>query len=103
MRLIELERAKKEILEWAVVITKPHLLSKEDTLHVLDTLPTIEAEPVRHGRWEDRANPQWPAYDIRHCSVCGWNIPKTKLRNKDANWNYCPHCGAKMDGDSHAE
>lgn len=52
----------------------------------------------RKGRWYDRTNPQWPAYDIRHCSMCGWNIPKTKLRNKDTNWNYCPCCGADMRG-----
>ena len=61
--------------------------------------PTVEAVEVVHGRWEDRENPQWKAYDIRHCSVCGWSIPKTKLRQKDSHWNYCPNCGAKMDGD----
>lgn len=54
--------------------------------------------PVVHGAWEDKQNPQWKAYDIRHCSVCGWNIPKSKLRNKDLHWNYCPNCGAKMYG-----
>ena len=59
-------------------------------------------DAVKHGKWEDRPNPQWPAYDIRHCNVCGWNIPKNNLRRKDLNWKHCPHCGARMDGDGNA-
>ena len=58
----------------------------------------IEVAPVRHGRWEDKPNPQWKAYDIRYCSACGWSIHKSKLRNADLNWAYCPSCGARMDG-----
>lgn len=60
--------------------------------------PAADVAPVVHGEWEDKQNPQWKAYDIRHCGVCGWNIPKSKLRIKDLHWNYCPMCGAKMDG-----
>lgn len=44
--LISRSAAKDEILSWAVIINKPHLLSKEDTLHVLDTLPAVDAEKV---------------------------------------------------------
>lgn len=49
-------------------------------------MPTVDAEPVRHGRWEvvDGAEPR--RYG---CSVC-----------KKLSWtedNYCPNCGAKMD------
>lgn len=48
--------------------------------------PTVDAEPVRHGRWEvvDGAEPR--RYG---CSVC-----------KKLSWtedNYCSYCGAKMD------
>ena len=59
---------------------------------------SIDVVPVVHGQWEDKPNPQWKAYDIRHCTVCGWSIHKTKLRNSDLNWNFCPNCGAKMYG-----
>ena len=41
--LISRSVAKEEILSWAVIINKPHLLSKDDTLHVLDTLPAVDA------------------------------------------------------------
>ena len=55
--------------------------------------PTIEAEPVRHGRWELECKnlPFERAYFYRKCSVCGiqtW---------KGCDVNYCPNCGAKMD------
>ena len=48
--------------------------------------PTIEAEPVRHGRWEECQVPH-----ILWCSECDWGTGAfVKL-------NYCPNCGAKMD------
>ena len=56
--------------------------------------PLDEVEPVRTGRWEANDN-----YDASVCSVCQtmWN----NLDNDTHRFNYCPHCGAKMDGDSH--
>ena len=65
---------------------------------MVSQFPPAHVVPVRHGRWEDKPNPQWKAYDIRYCSACGWSIHKSKLRNADLNWAYCPSCGARMDG-----
>lgn len=48
--------------------------------------PTIDAEPVRHGRWEGK---KW-SYS---CSICGGLSPE----DGGAKTNYCPDCGAKMD------
>jgi hypothetical protein len=58
----------------------------------VDDADTIDAEPVRHGRWLrlDEA-PEW---DQRRCSECG-DISCCQR-------NYCPNCGAKMDGDGDA-
>ena len=59
--------------------------------------PTIEAEPVKHGRWETtpilRTDPDgdWVALEY-HCSLCN----RLEYRKE----NYCPNCGAKMDGGS---
>lgn len=53
---------------------------------MVELMPTIEAEPVRHGRWEIVA--VYTACTLYGCA-CGWrNTAKTK---------YCANCGAKMD------
>ena len=56
-------------------------------VEALRMAPTIEAEPVRHGKWDKET-----FYNVNYfkCSICG-----------DVAWweaNYCDHCGAKMDG-----
>ena len=57
----------------------------ENVLKFIDEQPTIDAEPIRHGKWIE-----YPAADgMNQCSVCG------VLRFGDSN--YCPNCGARMD------
>ena len=50
--------------------------------------PTVDAEPVRHGKWMPREEgvvyPFWERYT---CSACGKHADNTE---------YCPHCGARM-------
>lgn len=65
--------------------------------------PAVDAEPVRHGRWVpvDGKHP----CDEWDCTACGER--RTFLVEMDADdmeecYPYCPNCGAKMDGDSHA-
>ena len=58
---------------------------------------------VRHGRWIKRQNPQWKAYYHDACSVCGWWNTKNALcydgkKKPGHSLNYCPNCGAMMDG-----
>lgn len=48
----------------------------------LEAAPTVDAEPVRHGRWIN---------DTDTCSECGQYVYHGDSRN------YCPNCGAKMD------
>ena len=60
-----------------------------DALSVIEDSPTIEAEPVKHGRWG--TNSDRP--DSLICSVCNCGFDMWK---HDPH-NYCPNCGAKMD------
>ena len=56
--------------------------------------PTIEAVPVVHGHWrKDRlVSTGGGTYGVRRCSACEWYCEDLPY------WfNYCPHCGAKMD------
>lgn len=53
--------------------------------------PTIEAEPVKHGRWiED--------HDYLKCSECSVMVKRDFTFFDIGDWNYCPNCGARMDG-----
>ena len=58
----------------------------------LDEIPAADVVEVRHGRWEYEqftfmyGNP----YGCYRCSACGDASPHIS--------NYCPNCGAKMDG-----
>lgn len=60
---------------------------------ILDRIPTIEAEPVRHGRWRSGAK------TITKDFVCSECLGHVILHAHAATcwYNYCPHCGAKMD------
>lgn len=63
--------------------------------------PTIEAEPVRHGRWIDTPLPN---SRVAKCSLCGFwqrtnGDDKTgKHMIHNAVYRYCGGCGARMDG-----
>ena len=53
-------------------------------------MPTIDAVEVVHGRWKHHYE-KGTSYKV--CSICG-------CRNGlELKFNYCPNCGAKMDGD----
>ena len=55
----------------------------------IDTAPTIAAEPVKHGRWQEMGGDE-PWLHGCCCSICGFTTAQ--------DYNYCPNCGAKMDG-----
>lgn len=53
----------------------------------IQCIPTIEAEPIRHGHWVTTAT-GWI-----YCSNCDREPPNETNYRSD----YCPNCGAKMD------
>lgn len=56
----------------------------------IENAPTIEAEPVRRGRWIY-------LYDGNYrCSECGdwWTCEETP---RESGMLYCPNCGTRMD------
>lgn len=59
----------------------------------IDEQPTIEAEPVKRGRWEyDKTR------DQHFCSMCG-NFTYYSYLEDEIMTKYCPECSAEMDSD----
>ena len=67
----------------------------------VETAPTVDAAPVVHGEWigyetssyngnDEYEEPRWIPKKFFRCSICRKG---TAVRH-----NFCPNCGAKMDG-----
>lgn len=76
----------------------------EKTREIIKAAPTVDAVEVVHGAWMDFADSfekRRGRMDLR-CSVCRNRASKFVYGTED--WwdgckpNYCPNCGAKMDG-----
>ena len=68
--------------------------------YLIDNIKGVDAVEVVHGRWlnaQIQAHDPFGYYthevDVFTCSVCGVQFDVSECRN------YCPNCGAKMDGD----
>lgn len=65
-----------------------YALSADEVARAVENAPTIEAEPVRRGRWE-RCGIK--TYDFAfYCSEC-CSFSPNGIKTK-----YCPWCGAEM-------
>jgi hypothetical protein len=53
---------------------------------------TLEAELVIHGKWKHVSGMN------SKCSECGRYFPVKEFESRPFDINYCPNCGAKMDG-----
>ena len=94
MRLIDAdeltEAIKNELWDWETVdgITATTVLKQ--TISDIGNQPTVDAEPIKHGRW---TRPRRPKTYERFCSCCG----EKSWYCGTGDYAYCPDCGAKMD------
>lgn len=59
--------------------------------------PAADVAPVVHGRWDDSGRYTFPGGSTAvRCTNCGCALTVSEYHLN--NWNYCPVCGAKMDG-----
>ena len=99
MRLIDADAIRYDQL--LKIGNREHPLVWAVSRPVIDAMPTIEAEP-KHGRWIDKTEDIdfGKGYLTKHtivCSECG----EEAFFDLDCAYietNYCPNCGAKMDG-----
>ena len=106
-RLIDADAFGRWINDWRQAISSNRSkIETYDTLgmvmDMMDEIPTVDAVPVVHGEWvRDHGD-----YGKLICSRCkckaGYRAKETELGYNIFNVspsNYCPNCGAKMDGE----
>lgn len=102
MRLIDADALYKFIQDQKVKETGAYTKGKNTAFNIVKSAlhnecatPTIEAEPVKYGRWvHDEDYEEWAERYV--CSVCNRNA----LTDGDYRHElspYCPNCGAKME------
>ena len=71
------------------------LIPMRDVTNSIRNEPTIDAEPVRHGRWLYNS---YPTVWYGHGEPPEWVCSECEERAYNT-YDYCPNCGAKMDGE----
>ena len=61
---------------------------------IAEDIPTVDAVEVVHGRWESVDHDG--SWRVDMCSACHRRMHYVDY---DQPYQYCPNCGAKMDGD----
>ena len=86
-RYINREDLLKNLKQFAPEYLKPLIVS------LVEKQPTADVVEVRHGQnIEDTPS-------LFECSLCGWS--DYDLYTSDTGtYNYCPNCGARMDGET---
>ena len=65
----------------------------------IETAETADVQEVRHGHWIEKDLDNFRKVECS-CSICGWS----GVENYDSyvdihDFEFCPYCGAKMDGE----
>lgn len=67
----------------------------EKAAQMLEKLPAADVAPVVHGKWIPAVvDGTWAV-----CSECSDNGRALNCKLFRKRYKYCPHCGAKMDGE----
>lgn len=75
------------------------LIPMRDVTNSIRNAPTIDAEPVRHGRWLYNS---YPTVWYGHGEPPEWVCSECEERAYNT-YDYCPNCCAKMDGEEDDE
>lgn len=72
----------------------------DEIIDALENIPSAAVAPVVHGRWIswEKAGNCVPSPDRHECSVCH-DAAQVLVNGFELLSDYCPNCGAKMDGD----
>ena len=91
-KIVDLNPIIKELADWCLVTKGLECRTLGIVIDRLRAAPAVDAVEVVHGRWVDNGIPDSM---LSGCSVCGFSCGAY-------SFNFCPNCGAKMDGDGNA-
>ena len=80
--------------QWHIGYSSYDLQTVKEYLDNCFEIVDVDVEPVKKGRWKHVAGMN------SKCSECGRYFPVSEFGKRPFEINYCPHCGAKMDGDN---
>lgn len=73
------------------------LISLREAQETISNFPAADVAPVRHGKWvHSRYENCSEQFEMVKCSCCGHEAYAIAFYVRGGN--YCPNCGAKMDG-----
>lgn len=97
------EYIKREAVIEAIMSEPPDAHYPQWYVDKIKSIPAADVAEVRHGRWK-KSEDNYCSLNLFKCSVCHeeWCF-EIDDDVKDLNYNYCPNCGARMDGDKNRE
>ena len=96
---IEREAAIKAIekADYTLIANDADSCKADYLREIIESVPAADVVPVVHGRWDDSGRYTFPSGNAAvRCTNCGCALTESEYHLN--NWNYCPVCGAKMDG-----
>ena len=90
------------IFDWGMTIEELYY----NLCELIDDEPTVDAQEVKHGEWKPifmtvAYEYAGKTFDLRgiECSECGEEMIYELKESFQPKPNYCPNCGARMDGE----
>ena len=99
-RLIDANEFKRK-MKLEFLDRRNKFISLKDLFECIDDMATVDAVEVKHGWWDKYTDERFNGYDadgrIKYRKVRTYNCNKCG-HGSAVKSNYCPNCGAKMDG-----